>query len=106
MIEPRCLIGVIDNRDSFQAGFAGPGKWFRRNRHQVSGTEPASAGSSRSNIGQIDQPQNSASSVHPIKGVHNLDLVEHADHALHRPRRVVLSREALAEDAPSILQRA
>ena len=28
MIEPRCLIGVIDSRDSFQAGFAAKRKGF------------------------------------------------------------------------------
>jgi len=28
MIEPRCLIGLIDSRDSFQDGFAAPRKGF------------------------------------------------------------------------------
>jgi hypothetical protein len=50
------------------------------------------------------KPQNSAS-AHPIKGVRNLDLVEHGQQMLHRPRRVALSRDTFAHDASCMLQR-
>jgi len=52
----------------------------------------------------IDQSQNPASG-HPIKGVHNVDLVEHGQQALHRPRRIALPRNTSANDASCMLQR-
>jgi len=49
------------------------------------------------------KPQNSAS-AHPIKGVRNLDLIEHGQQTLHRSRRVALSRNTPADDASRMLQ--
>jgi hypothetical protein len=60
------------------------------------------AGFSRSNI-HPSKPQNSAS-AHPIKGVCNLDLIEHGQQTLHRSRRVALSPNAPADDASRMLQ--
>ena len=77
---------------------------FRRNCHRGSGIEPAPGGFFTLQYRSIDQPQN-FTSLHPIKGVHNLDLVEHGQQALHRPRRVALPRDTMANDASCMLQR-
>jgi len=54
MIEPHCLIGVCDRRDSFQADFAALRKWLPRNP-QVKGPSTATGRPAGRAVAGIDR---------------------------------------------------